>query len=277
MEAYFKIFNIPISIKSNSPQFLEDFGNIFHYFKTTKSNVDLGNIVPFYVSIDHVSTIAYNNYIVYKSSKYHYIIEYLEHKIYHLIIDKLSNYYLIHAGVIAYNNEATLLPGKSGSGKTTLVAGLIKKGFRYLSDEIAIIDPQTLKIYPFLKPLNMKKGSLSLFKEFEPEMRLISKNDINMEDKIHHIFVNNCSIHPMNKPIPLKNIILIQYNPSIKCKLRPISRASAIFEIARCSFNQYRFREKGINILYDLVKECQCYYLCFNQLSKAINLINDIL
>lgn len=273
MEAHFQIFNFPICIKSNSQQFLQDFGSIFHYFKVTRPNSDLDNGTSFHVSINHISTITDGNQTIYQSPNYQYILEYLEYEIYNLLIDKLTNYYLIHAGVVGFDHKAILFPAQSGSGKTTLIASLLKNGFKYLSDEIAIIEPQTLIVHPFPKPLNIKIGSLPLFTNFEPEMELINKRDTGIEDKIHHVLVRNGSIHPVDKPIPIKSIIFVQYKPKVDCRLRRISKACTIFELVKCSFNQYLFKEKGIDLIDRLVATCECYQLQFNHLDEAMKLI----
>jgi HprK-related kinase A len=277
MEVHFKILDFPFCIKSNSKRFLQDFGDILHYFKAARPDSDQDNGTSFQVSIDHLSTITDGNRIIYQSPNYRYILEYLEYEIYNLLIDKLTNYYLIHAGVVSYHNKAILFPAQSGSGKTTLIAGLLKNGFRYLTDEIAVIEPQTLLVYPFLKPLNIKMGSLPLFANFEPEMELINKRDIGVKDKIHHVLVRNGSIHPADKPIPAGDIIFVQYDPRAKCRLTPISRVNTIFDMAKCSFNQYRFKEKGIDILHSLVRRCRCYQLKFSQVGKAVDLIETVI
>ncbi len=41
----------------------------------------------------------------------------------------------LHAGVVAWKNEALVIPAKSYSGKSTLVAELVKKGVVHYSDE----------------------------------------------------------------------------------------------------------------------------------------------
>lgn len=276
MIAHFKIFDLPIRIESNSDQFIHDFGNIFHYFKVARPNPDLNNGISFRVSIDHTASIACGSDIIYRSFNYRYTLEYLEYKIYTLLIDRLSNYYLIHAGVVALNDKAIVLPASSGGGKTTLIAGLIKNGFRYLTDEIGVIDPHTLEVYPFLKPLNMKIGSLPLFDNFEPEMKLIDENQITMEDKIHHVFVKSASAQTINKPVAVGKIVFVQYNPNEKSTLTPISRANAIFEMAKCSFNQFRFKDEGIAILDRLTRGCECYELKFTQVGDAVNLLKNL-
>jgi hypothetical protein len=275
MEAYFKIFDLPIRIESESQRFLHDFGNILHYFRAKTLKPGLNNGLSFCVSINRTSTIACGNDIIYRSPDYRYILEYLEYKIYTLVIDRLSNYYLIHAGVVTHNDRAILLPASSGGGKTTLIAGLLKDSFRYLTDEIGVIDPHTFKVHPFPKPLNIKTGSVSLFEDFGPEMEVIKKNEINIEDKIHHVLVKRSSIHAMDTPLPVGDIIFVEYDPRGKSRLAPISRANAIFEMAKCSFNQYRFKGKGIDILDGLVRGCECYELKFTEIGKGVNLIRE--
>ena len=47
----------------------------------------------------------------------------------------------VHAGVVAIDGGAVLIPGKSFSGKTTLTRALVEQGGVYYSDEFAVIDP----------------------------------------------------------------------------------------------------------------------------------------
>ena len=273
---HFKILNLPVRVESNSPQFLQDVGNIFHYFKVFRPNPDVDNGASFSVSIDQASTITFGNDIIYRSTNYRYILEYLEYKIYTILINRFSDYYLIHAGVVAHDDKAILLPGSSGGGKTTLIAGLLKNGFRYLTDEIGIIDPHTLRVYPFPKPLNMKTGSLSLFDNFEPEMELIDKNEMNIEKKIHHVRVNSAYVQVIDKPVAVGDIVFVRYNPDEKSTLTPVSRANAILKLAKYSFNHYRFKEKGIEILESLVRGCRCYQLKFADVGKAVGFVKGL-
>ncbi len=61
----------------------------------------------------------------------------------------------IHAGVVARNGAAIILPGKSFSGKTTLVKELIRAGAVYYSDEYAVLDSWG-RVHPFLRPLEVR-------------------------------------------------------------------------------------------------------------------------
>lgn len=61
----------------------------------------------------------------------------------------------IHAGVVARNGWALLLPGDSFAGKTTLIAALVRAGALYYSDEFAVVDPEG-RVHPFPKPLSIR-------------------------------------------------------------------------------------------------------------------------
>ena len=61
----------------------------------------------------------------------------------------------IHAGAVGYKGFGIIIPGKSFIGKTTLVAGLIKAGAEYYSDEYAVLDEEGY-LHPFHKKLSMR-------------------------------------------------------------------------------------------------------------------------
>ena len=63
----------------------------------------------------------------------------------------------VHAGVVAHDGGAIVIPGASFSGKTTLVAALIAAGAVYYSDEYAVLDAGGL-VHPYPKPLSIRAG-----------------------------------------------------------------------------------------------------------------------
>ncbi|HKP71094.1 MAG TPA: hypothetical protein VJV05_17535 [Pyrinomonadaceae bacterium] len=68
----------------------------------------------------------------------------------------------IHAGVVASNGRAIIIPGDSFSGKTTLVQELVRAGAEYYSDEYAVLDQEGL-VHPFPRFLSVRyleNGSL---------------------------------------------------------------------------------------------------------------------
>ena len=69
---------------------------------------------------------------------------------------------LFHAAVLAADDRAVLLPAVSGVGKSTLAAALVLRGLDYLSDEVAAIDPATMRLRAYPKALSLDPASLDL-------------------------------------------------------------------------------------------------------------------
>ena len=61
----------------------------------------------------------------------------------------------IHAGAVASNGRAILIPGDSFSGKTTLTQELVRAGAEYYSDEYAVLDPSGL-VHAFPRDLSVR-------------------------------------------------------------------------------------------------------------------------
>jgi Cdc6-like AAA superfamily ATPase len=62
------------------------------------------------------------------------------------------NRVFVHAGAVAWNGKAIVIPGKRNTGKTTLVAELVRQGATYYSDEHAVLDSRG-RVHPYPKPL----------------------------------------------------------------------------------------------------------------------------
>lgn len=68
----------------------------------------------------------------------------------------------MHAGVVSRKGQGVIIIADSGYGKTTLVIELVKRGFHFLSDEMAALGRNDRKIHPFPRCLWIRKGTLEL-------------------------------------------------------------------------------------------------------------------
>jgi hypothetical protein len=77
----------------------------------------------------------------------------------HMMIHVAENapeHVFLHAGAVAWQNRALLLPGASCAGKSTLVAELVRAGATYYSDEFALLDSEG-RVHPFPRDLRMRR------------------------------------------------------------------------------------------------------------------------
>ena len=71
------------------------------------------------------------------------------------VAENATDWVFIHAGVIAWNGRAVIVPAGSYKGKTTLVAELLRYGAVYYSDEYAVLDRSGL-VHPFPRDLTIR-------------------------------------------------------------------------------------------------------------------------
>jgi len=111
----------------------------------------------------------------------------------------------VHAGVIALDGRALLIPGESFSGKTTLVAALVDAGASYYSDEYAVLDEDGL-VHPYRRPLRLRAAG-----GVTPG---------------HRVTTDPGSARA--EPVALGAIALTRYRPGFEWKPRRVSRGQAL-------------------------------------------------
>ncbi len=75
-----------------------------------------------------------------------------------------------HAGAVERDGEVVVVAGRSGQGKSTLTAALVQAGWRYLTDELVVVDPDSLQVTPYLRPLDLDAASLAALGIAEPDI-----------------------------------------------------------------------------------------------------------
>ena len=65
--------------------------------------------------------------------------------------------YFVHSAVLEIGDKALMIVAPSGTGKSTTSWALLHHGFRYLSDELAPINLDSMTVLPFPHALNLKK------------------------------------------------------------------------------------------------------------------------
>jgi len=88
----------------------------------------------------------------------------------HLVTDALAKqtaFFHLHGAALATpdGRSSLLVVGESGSGKTTLMLALMQRGFLPYSDDVALIEPESLLLHPFPRAFHLREGTRSLLGE----------------------------------------------------------------------------------------------------------------
>src|SRR5262249_485053 len=115
----------------------------------------------------------------------------------------------VHAGVVARNDKAILIPGLSHSGKSTLVGELIRAGATYYSDEYAVLDERG-RVHAYPRPLGMRKPGSS-------ETKKISADKLGAEIG--------------SRPVRVALVVSTSYKEGARFRPRELTRGKGVLEL----------------------------------------------
>jgi len=186
------------------------------------------------------------------------------------------HYLILHSAVIEREGCAVIMPAPPGSGKSTLCAGLVHRGWRLLSDELALISLTDASITPFGRPISLKNQSIDIIRDFVPGSvfsRVVhdtSKGSVALlKVPSEHLL----RIHETAKP---RWIIFPKYVAGSAPQLTPRSRANSMLELGRNSFNYMVLGRTGFEVLTRVVDASECFDFQYSQLEDAVKVFDDL-
>ncbi|MBI4580278.1 MAG: hypothetical protein HY718_11285 [Planctomycetes bacterium] len=194
-----------------------------------------------------------------------------------LVAKFLPHYYQIHAASVSHQGVGVILAGSPGQGKSTLAAGMLARGWSYLSDEFALIDPDTRHLEPFPKAICIKAGSFATL--LEQGLPLDLKRVLHKGHKGPVSLLDPAAVRPnaVGPPCPVGLIVFPRYDPHAAPAIEPMSRAQAVFELIQVSFNFSKFRDRGFDLLAAVARKAQCVRLRSGDLVETCELLDNFL
>jgi hypothetical protein len=146
-----------------------------------------------------------------------------------------KDYLFVHAGVVGWQGQAILIPGRSFSGKTTLVSALVKAGATYYSDEYAILDPHG-RVRPYPVPLSLR----------DETGRSLKKSSI-------EALGGQAGV----EPLPVGLVVVTEYQPEAQWQPRKLSPAHAMLALMDNTVAARRGPELSMPILKQVALEAE--------------------
>jgi len=170
---------------------------------------------------------------------------------------------LVHAGaVVAPDGTAVLLPGPSGAGKTTLVAGLVRAGFGYLSDEAGAIDPATLCVHAFARPLGLKGEARTLF-------------GVPGGDGVQYLAPDELRPRAITGPAPVGHVIAPRYERGAPTAVTRMTPAQTVVELGATAMNLLDL-DDGLDVLAAVARGAPGARLVSGDLDAAIAAVQEL-
>jgi hypothetical protein len=181
---------------------------------------------------------------------------------------------ILHAGGVERDGIGVVFPGDVEAGKTTLVAGLVRAGCGYLTDEGVAVDRETRRVHPYPKPLSIDRGAWSLFPELEPHVDLATNA---YKTDQWQVPPTDIRADALGRPCAISTILFTRYESAVDTSIEPLGRAEALIELAK---NTFKFDVQGraaLDLLAEVVRPTACYRLTSGELDAAVAAVNRLL
>lgn len=176
--------------------------------------------------------------------------------------------FFVHSAALEFAGKACLLVGPSKSGKSTTTLALLYEGFRYLSDEIAPVNPKTLHVYPYPRALWLRRESPSMQL---PSCKIETSRMVCIPTGA---FPNGAS----ENQTPLAAVFFVRHcseaaRPSIRIMPKP--RAAA--QLLAGALNPGAHSGNGLDAAIEIAERIVCHELITADLTETCAIIKDTL
>jgi hypothetical protein len=182
-----------------------------------------------------------------------------------------SRYFMeIHAAALARGGSCVLLPGRPGSGKSTLAAALLAEGFRYLSDESALLEEQALRARPVPLALCVKPGSLPLLEPLFPGLGALPAHRREDGQRVRYLAPPERSrLRDPERSLPVTTLVFPRVAP--RTALRPLPRPEALRRLlAQCLVLPQGLDAERVRHLVAWLRGVRCFELASGPLPDAV-------
>jgi len=184
----------------------------------------------------------------------------------------------VHGAVLSSGKQCILLSGQSGSGKSTLTAALLKDGFGYFTDDVALVDRSTRNIIPIPVSLRLKEGSWEAVSAIYSDFAGRPWHWLPLGEKVRYLppphgrFASRLS-----DGFPVRWIIFPEYSPDKPSASASISRVEALdrLQLAGYDTGGYLDRTKIVELLA-WMKTIDCYEMEVGRLDEAVKIVRGL-
>lgn len=183
-------------------------------------------------------------------------------------VQSAAKHYIFHAGAVALEDRAVLLPAPSFSGKSTLTVALAQRGFGILSDEVGAVEMANGRLVGFPRSLSLRPGVLpvlglpySVGSCFEKNgSRIVRAQELGLHRKLG---------------ARLRLIVVPQFARDSVTELEPLRPGQTVMALMKTSCSQSRFKVTGFDFVMELARRLPCFRLRYSDAHEAAAVVEE--
>jgi HprK-related kinase A len=177
-------------------------------------------------------------------------------------------YLILHSAVLERDGRALLMPAKPGVGKSTLCAALAHRGWRLLSDEMALLRDGL--VHPIPRPVGLKEASIDVIRGFVPEAVFGPLWHGTVKGTVAHLRPPADAVRRAREPATPAWIVFPAWRKGAPARFSPHGRADTFLRAADHGLNYAVLGRRGFETLAALVEGCRCLEFEYGELADAI-------
>lgn len=194
-----------------------------------------------------------------------------------LLATSADAYLVFHAGIVARGGRAVLMPGTSGTGKSTLTAGLAYSGWRLLSDEFALLRPETSLFYPYPRPISLKNRSIAVMRERLAANRFSRFFHNTPKGTIVYLRPSTSALAAMGEPASPALILFPEYRPEEQARAVELRKVEMFALVRSAAVNCDRLGATAFAALGTLVERCRAFRITYRSLDQGMTMVEDLM
>jgi HprK-related kinase A len=183
---------------------------------------------------------------------------------------------ILHAAVLERDGRGLILPAPSSSGKSTLCAALSWRGWRLLSDEMAIFDISNGRLRPNPRPVSLKNKAVDVIRSFDPRAQMSRIYTGTPKGNIGYMRPPPEAVARASETAIPSLVVSPNYVEDSTASLVRLERVRGFELLTDNAVNYSSMLKNGFDILTDIVERCGIYRITYSDLDAAIELIDRL-
>lgn len=187
-----------------------------------------------------------------------------------------NEYLKLHAAAVSRGDFTVIMPGLPGAGKSTLCAALGLSGWRVLSDEHAMLPPNTTEVIPLCRPVSLKNESIEVIRSFSSKAIFGPISKETHKGVVVHMKADLQADSHDTKGLHARAMVFPRYSKDDQQQLSRRRRTDSFILAAYHSFNYSLLCETGFESMRTLIENVDCYDLVYRDLDWALRAMDEL-
>src|SRR5262249_1214927 len=149
-------------------------------------------------------------------------------QLFHLAIKRFPHVMALHSGAVASPHGCLLLPATSGSGKSTLTAALVRAGWRYMADDIVLLQHGSLNAVGVPNALGLKAGAWPVLESRYPELTTVAVHERSDGRRLRHVVPPGWVYPEAIESLAVRWIVFPRYGSGGSTEMCPLGTADGL-------------------------------------------------